>query len=67
MSTLNEIAATHARMVMAKAEESVALRERHLHVVGSLEVPSIDAQHMPLHLIASAQDNHLSQAVGYLI
>jgi sortase (surface protein transpeptidase) len=54
-------------MVMAKAEESAELKERHLHVVGSLEVPSIDAQHMPLHLIAGAQDNHLGQAVGYLI
>jgi sortase (surface protein transpeptidase) len=52
---------------MAKAEESAELRERHLQVVGSLEAPSIDAQHMPLHLIAGAQDNHLGQPAGYLI
>jgi sortase (surface protein transpeptidase) len=54
-------------MVMAKAEESAGLRERQLQIVASLEVPSIDAQHMPLHLIAGAQDNHLGQAAGYLI
>lgn len=68
MSTLNEIAANHARMAKAKAEESTGLSERHLQIVGSFEIPSIDEQqHIPLHLIAGVQDNHLGQANGYLL
>lgn len=68
MSTLNEIAANHARMAKAKAEESTGLSERHLQIVGSFEIPSIDEQqHIPLHLIAGVQDNHLGQATGYLL
>jgi hypothetical protein len=50
---------------MAKAEESAELRERHLQIVGSLEVPSIDTQQMPLHFIAGVQDNHPGQATSY--
>lgn len=66
MSTLNEIAANHARMAKAKEEESTGLSERHLQIVGSIEMPSIDEQqHIPLHLIVSAQDNNLIQATGY--
>ncbi|WP_030130289.1 hypothetical protein [Pseudomonas sp. QTF5] len=67
MSTLNEIAANHARMAKAKEEESTGLSERHLQIVGSFEIPSIDEQHIPLHLITGGQDNHLGQAAGYLL
>ncbi|MFJ2364782.1 hypothetical protein ACIPIN_13985 [Pseudomonas sp. NPDC087697] len=68
MSTLNEIAANHARMAKVKEEESTGLSERHLQIVGSLEIPSIDAQqHVPLHLIVGVQDNHLGQVTGYLL
>ncbi|MFJ7285385.1 hypothetical protein [Pseudomonas sp. NPDC099000] len=66
MSTLNEIAANHARMAMAKAEESTGLSERHLQIVGSVEIRTSDEQpNVPLHFIAVAQDNHLAQAAGY--
>ncbi|VVQ29088.1 hypothetical protein PS943_01136 [Pseudomonas fluorescens] len=66
MSTLNEIAANHARMAKALVEESTGLSERHTQIVDSFEVPSMDAQHMPLHLIA-VQDNHFGQAAAYLL
>ncbi|WP_460146075.1 hypothetical protein [Pseudomonas sp. S2_A02] len=67
MSTLNEIAANHARMAKAKEEESTELYERHVQIMGSFEIPSLDEQpHMPLHLITGGQDNHLGQATGYL-
>ncbi|MEO6679000.1 MAG: hypothetical protein ABIO21_16685 [Pseudomonas sp.] len=63
MSTLNEIAMNHARMAKAKEEESTGLSERHLHIVGSFEVPCVETQpHIPVHLIAGAADNHLGQA-----
>ncbi|MHC8387286.1 hypothetical protein ACYZTM_04360 [Pseudomonas sp. MDT2-39-1] len=66
MSTLNEIAANHARMAMAKAAESTGLSERHLQIVGSVEIRTPDEQpHVPLHFITVAQDNHLAQAAGY--
>ncbi|MHC8382120.1 hypothetical protein [Pseudomonas sp. LB3P14] len=65
MSTLNEIAANHARMAKALVEESTGLSERHTHIVETFEVTSIDAQHVPLHLIAGGQDNHFGQATGY--
>ncbi|WP_166367315.1 hypothetical protein [Pseudomonas akapageensis] len=68
MSTLNEIAANHARMAKALAEASIEPSERQPQLVASFEVPTIDPQqHIPLHLIAGAQDNHLGQATGYLI
>lgn len=68
MSTLNEIAANHARMAKAKEQESTGLSERHLQIVGSFEIPAIDEQqHIPLHLITGVQDNHLGQATGYLL
>ncbi|RON09750.1 hypothetical protein BK659_07440 [Pseudomonas brassicacearum] len=68
MSTLNEIAANHARMAKANEAESTGLSEQHLQIVGSFEIPSNDAQqHIPLHLIVGAQDNHLGQATGYLL
>ncbi|MEO8640662.1 hypothetical protein [Pseudomonas sp.] len=69
MSTLNEIAANHARMAKALVEESTGLSERQTQIVDSfeVEVPSMDAQHMPLHLIAGVQDNHFGQATAYLL
>ncbi|MEB0008638.1 hypothetical protein QN412_03020 [Pseudomonas sp. RTB3] len=68
MSTLNEIAANHARLAKAKEEESTGLSEIHLQIVSSFDVPSIDAQqHIPLHLIVGVQDNHLGQTTGYLL
>jgi hypothetical protein len=55
-------------MAKAKEEESTGLSERHLQIVGSFEIPSMDEQqHIPLHLITGAQDNHLGQATGYLL
>jgi len=68
VSTLNEIAANHARMAKAKAEESIAPGERQLQIVGSFELPTADAQPpIPLHLIAGAQDIPLGQATGYAL
>ncbi|MHC8287277.1 hypothetical protein ACYZUD_10730 [Pseudomonas sp. XS1P51] len=67
MSTLNEIAANHARMAKALAGESTEMCERQPQVVGSFEVSSNDEQqHIPLHLIAGVQDNPLGLAAGYL-
>jgi len=65
VSTLNEIAANHARMAKALVEESTGLSERHTQIVESFEVPSTDAQHVPLHLIAGVQDKHYGQATSY--
>ena len=68
MSTLNEIAMNHARMAKEKTAESTELSERHLHIVGSFEVPSIDAQQsIPLHLIAGAQDGHHGLAATFAL
>ena len=68
MSTLNEIAANHARMAKEKAEESTELSERHLQIVGSFEVASIEVQqNIPLHLIAGAQEGHLAHATGFAL
>jgi hypothetical protein len=66
VSTLNEIAMNHARMAMEKAAESTELSERHLQIVGSFEVPSIEVQqNIPMHLIAGAQEGHLAHATGF--
>lgn len=68
MSTLNEIAANHARMAKEKQEEATRLSERPLHIVGSIEVPSLEnQQQVPLHLIAGAQDGLGAQVIGFLI
>ncbi|WP_368738184.1 hypothetical protein [Pseudomonas sp. SbOxS1] len=67
MSTLNEIAANHARMAKAKEQESTGLSERQLHIVGSIEIPSpVEQPHVPLHLVAAAQDNNLSQVTAFV-
>lgn len=52
-------------MAKALAEKSTGLSERQTQIVETFEVPSIDAQHVPLHLIAGVQDNHFGQATGY--
>jgi hypothetical protein len=52
-------------MAKALVEESTGLSERHTQIVDSFEVPSTDAQHVPLHLIAGVQDNHFGQATSY--
>ncbi|MBV6821628.1 hypothetical protein [Pseudomonas sp. PD9R] len=67
MSTLNEIAANHARMAKAKEEESTGLNERQLQIVGGFEISSINEQHIPLHLISVVQDNSVGQTPGYLL
>ena len=68
MSTLNEIAMNHARMAKEKAAEPTELSERHLHIVGSFEVPPINAQQsIPLHLIAGAQDGHHGLAATFAL
>ena len=68
MSTLNEIAANHARMAKAKEVEATGLSERQLQIVGSFEIPSLEPQqHVPLHLIAGAQESNLGQVVGFMI
>ncbi|VVM60617.1 hypothetical protein [Pseudomonas fluorescens] len=68
MSTLNEIAMNHARMAKEKAAESIELSERHLQIVGSFEIPSIDVQqNIPLHLIAGAQEGHQGLAVTFAL
>ncbi|MGJ7518267.1 hypothetical protein ACSFE6_28485 [Pseudomonas baetica] len=66
MSTLNEIAANHARMAKAMEEEATGLSERPLQIVGSFEMPSPDKQQqVPLHLITAAQDSLAGLAVGF--
>jgi len=67
VSTLNEIAANHARMAKAQTGESTEMCERQPQIVGGFEVSLVDEQqHIPLHLIAGVQqDNHLGQATGY--
>jgi hypothetical protein len=66
VSTLSEIAANHARMVLAKAEASTEPRERHLHIVASFELSSPDdQQRIPLHFIVGAQDNLPGQSIGH--
>lgn len=50
MSTLNEIAANHARLAKAKEEESIRLSELHGQIVGGFEMPAIEArQDLSLH------------------
>ncbi|MGW8465968.1 hypothetical protein [Pseudomonas sp. CLCA07] len=66
MSTLSEIAANHARMAKTKVQESTGLIERHVQIVGSFEVSSLEEPpHIPLHLMAGVQDNHLGQVPAY--
>lgn len=65
MSTLNEIAANHARMAKALAVESTQC-DRQPQVVGGFEVSTPDEQqHIPLHFIAAVQDNNPGLTTGY--
>ncbi|AOE61369.1 hypothetical protein QZH45_20105 [Pseudomonas corrugata] len=65
MSTLNEIAANHARMAKAKEEESIRLSELHIQVVGSLEITPIEAkQQMPLHFMAGVPERSFGEVVA---
>ena len=66
VSTLSEIAANHAKMAKKLAGESTEMGERQPLVVGGFEVSCVDQQpHMPLHLIAGAQESALAQAAAY--
>lgn len=66
MSTLNEIAANHARMAKAKEEESTRLNALQGEIVGSFEIPPAEAkQEMPLHFMAGVQEHSLGEAAGY--
>ncbi|WP_150643745.1 hypothetical protein [Pseudomonas fluorescens] len=68
MSTLNEIAANHARMAQALVEAPVEPSERHSPMVQGFEAPPTHAQpYMPLHLLAGMKDNHPAQVTGYLL
>ena len=62
VSTLNEIAANHARMAKAKEEESIRLSGLHAQVVGSFEMPPVETkQEMPLHFIIGVQDHSFAE------
>ena len=54
-------------MAKAKEAEIIGLGEREVQVVGGFEVTTLEVQHMPLHLIAGAQDNQAVQAGGYAL
>jgi hypothetical protein len=54
-------------MAKALVDASTGPSERHTQIVESFEVPTLDAQHMPLHLIASVHDNPFGQATAYLL
>ncbi|MBC3376174.1 hypothetical protein HU762_19695 [Pseudomonas sp. SWRI92] len=64
MSTLNEIAANHARMAKLKEEESMRLSALESQVVGSFEMPCPQAkQDMPLHFLTMTQDHVFAEAM----
>ncbi|MGO4003766.1 hypothetical protein ABVN23_22105 [Pseudomonas fluorescens] len=68
MSTLHEIAANHARMAKAKEPESTGLGERQPHVVGNIEISSVDElQPMPMHLLAGGQDSQHGGMAGFAL
>ncbi|WP_434575125.1 hypothetical protein J3P88_10610 [Pseudomonas sp. Z3-6] len=65
MSTLNEIAANHARMAKLKEEESMRLSALQGQVVGSFEIPPIEApQEMSLHFMKGVQDHSFGEAAA---
>jgi hypothetical protein len=54
-------------MAKAKEQESTGLSERQAHIVGSIEISSpVEQPHVPLHLVAAAQDNNLVQVSAFL-
>jgi hypothetical protein len=52
-------------MAREQAQESRVPSERHLQIVGFDVTPVEAQQHIPLHLIAGAQDGHYLLATGY--
>ncbi|MHC8407881.1 MULTISPECIES: hypothetical protein [unclassified Pseudomonas] len=59
MSTLSEIAANHARMAKALAEESIEVSMRKIQIVGSFEVNTPDEESQTtLHYIDIPQEEH---------
>ncbi|ROM70973.1 hypothetical protein BK654_07925 [Pseudomonas brassicacearum] len=65
MSTLNEIAANHARMAKAKEEESIRLSALQGQVVGGFDISPIEAkQEMPLHFLAGVQEHSFGEAAA---
>ncbi len=67
MSTLNEIAMNHAKMVKRLADESIALEQRQPLVVGGFEVSSLDTpHHLPLPFIIDVQDRNLELTAASL-
>jgi len=65
VSTLNEIAANHARMAKAKEEESIRLSALQGQVVGSFDISPIEAkQEMPLHFLAGVQEHSFGEAAA---
>jgi len=54
-------------MAKAKEQESTGLSERQLHIVGSFEIVTpVEQPHVPLHLVAAAQDNSLALASAFV-
>ncbi|RWU21389.1 hypothetical protein DM813_19625 [Pseudomonas alkylphenolica] len=57
MSTLNEIAMNHAKMVNRLAQESITLEQRQPLVVGGFEVSSLESpQPLPLPFLIDVPD-----------
>ncbi|UVL82264.1 hypothetical protein LOY35_18775 [Pseudomonas sp. B21-028] len=68
MSTLNEIAANHARMAKAKEDESKRLSEFHAQVLGGFELPSVDAtQESSLFFMAPVLEHSFVEGTGCTI
>ncbi|MBC3346867.1 hypothetical protein HU811_09500 [Pseudomonas sp. SWRI196] len=65
MSTLNEIAANHARMAKAKEEESIRLSALEGQVVGNIEIAPLEAKpQMPLHFMAGVQEHSFGEVAA---
>lgn len=63
MSTLNEIAANHARMAKAKEAESTRLGTVHGQRVASFEISPIETeQTLALHFMTAATDHSFGEA-----
>jgi hypothetical protein len=64
VSTLNEIAANHARMAKLMEEESMRLSAIQSQIVGSIEIPSTQpAKEMSLHFLTRAPEHVFAEAV----